>query len=135
MERRSFFSSVAGLFLGAKAVVPGPKDPPSPPAPDPQVPVLGSERPLLEATHTDFVAMLADIRNWVSAHPGATVLSADYPSYRHIGYVAFVMDGDQEISSSFTIHVRDIRQSFRGKSGIVGSSHGRQLLAAQLMKG
>lgn len=55
------------------------------------------------ATHTSLRELFADLRAFVRAHPGASVLASDDPWTRTLGWVASKMEGDVEHSEHFTI--------------------------------
>lgn len=63
------------------------------------------------ATHTSLVALFADLRAFVRQHPAASVLAADDPWTRSIGWVAFKREGDVEHSERFSIGLLAVKKA------------------------
>jgi len=137
MERRSFFSVVAGLFAGAANV--SSKPPPPPPVPEPQVPVdeeyTFSKAP--DATHRDPALMFADIRRFVDAHPGAFVVPTDLPQFLRLGFSVCLdkPDGEDDVYSLFTIPIFALKGYAGPERDMLSTSAGRRELSADLMRG
>lgn len=135
MERRSFFSVVAGLFAGAtklslKAV---------PPVPGSRALVheahVSSKVP--EPTHLDPSLMFADIRKAVSAHPGAFVIPTDLPQLLRLGFSVCLKKpyGEDDVYILFTLPISTLRGYAGPERDLLSTSSGRRLLCADLMKG
>jgi hypothetical protein len=62
-------------------------------------------------THESLSQLFADVRAFVMAHPGATVLAADDPLTRQIGWTAFKVEGDVEHSQLFMMGLTSIKQA------------------------
>lgn len=144
MERRHFLPSLFGLIAGAASAA-RPKPPPAPAPPEPVAqaeseeedfePYFDAER--ARATHTDLAALVADVRRWVDVHPGSTVLPADYPQYRLLGFVASVVEDGVEKSLSYSISLTSLAKTFRGvvDHDLLKTASGRREFCKDLAKG
>ncbi len=134
MERRSFFSVVAGLFAEANV---SPKPPPALPVPEPHVPVDEERAFSPSPTHRDPALMFADIRRLVDINPGAFIVPTDLPQFRRLGFsVCLDTPGDEDdLYALFTVPI----SSFRGYDGpekdLISTSAGRRELCRELMRG
>lgn len=95
------------------------------------------DRPTPLATHTSLQLLFAEIRTFVKEHPGATVISADDPSARLIGWAAFVIEGGVEHTMHCSIGFSSLnRQTLPpGFRSEFGASEGRRAIAGRLTRG
>lgn len=90
-------------------------------------------------THTSLVALFADVRAFVQKHPGATVLPADDPMTRQLGWVAFKMEGEYEHSERFSLSLTSVKAALAELPpddplrSEMTRPEGRQRIAARLM--
>jgi hypothetical protein len=90
------------------------------------------------ATHTSLIALFADVRAFVRAHPGASVLASDDPWTRSLGWTASKLEGEVEHSVHFTIGIVDLKRALANlppdaplRSELL-SAQGRQGIAQRL---
>jgi hypothetical protein len=62
---------------------------------------------------TDFDAVVAAIKEWTTAHPGAIVRPAD--KFPMLGWVACAGEGEAEVYQGWVIHLRDFKRGFSVK--------------------
>lgn len=89
-------------------------------------------------THESLAQLFADVRTFVTEHPGATVLAADDPMTRQIGWAASKIEGEHEHSQLFMIGLTAIKQELTELPDghplrtDLRSAQGRQRIAALL---
>jgi hypothetical protein len=99
----------------------------------------GPPQPPPAATHTSISALFADVRAFVQNHPGATVLCADDPMTRQLGWVAFKTEGEHDHCERFSISLTSIKAGLTELSpddplrSEMSQAEGRRRIAARLM--
>jgi hypothetical protein len=65
-------------------------------------------------THRDLSTLFSELREFLAAHPTATVIKSDEPMWGFLGWTAYFVEETGETSRSFTIRLVDAKNSSDG---------------------